>query len=334
MTVSVQSQPWERPDKPIFSNAPPPQAWMRCNIYCPRVIYAEGKYRMWFSGSDVRPTLYRSCIGYAESDDGLAWTLHPDNPILTADGLSWGQSLHTPRVLFDEEERLYKMWFLSTTHVEYRDDGILAKNISSAMGYATSRDGIHWDFWPEPLIEECRAPCVHKEGTRYRMWLNARPNPDDSWETAYGYVYEYTSEDGIAWTRRDRPAVQATGEYEVVRVSGRAQDQWNLLYVAHRPSEEEGRSDESGLSRDFLRYIERWKSTWTLHHETPAFAASRDLKRFDWKTVSTPCVVDAGDTLRLYYAGCNLKTNFNLFEGGDNGEGMHIAVATMAKARL
>ena len=25
MTVSVQSQPWERPDKPIFSNAPPPQ---------------------------------------------------------------------------------------------------------------------------------------------------------------------------------------------------------------------------------------------------------------------------------------------------------------------
>ena len=164
MMKPVQSQPWERPGKPIFSNAPPPQAWMRCNIYCPRVIYAEGKYRMWFSGSDVRPTLYRSCIGYAESDDGLAWTLHPDNPILTADGLSWGQSLHTPRVLFDEDEKLYKMWFLSTTHVEYRDDGILAKNISSAMGYATSRDGIHWDFWPEPLIEECRAPCVHKEG--------------------------------------------------------------------------------------------------------------------------------------------------------------------------
>ena len=211
MASPIQSQPWERPDTPIFSNSPPPQPWMKCNIYCPRVIYAEGKYRMWFSGSAVRPTLYRTCIGYAESDDGLAWTLHPDNPILTADGLTWGQSLNTPRVLYDEDEGIYRMWFLSTTHVEYRDDGILANDIGSAMGYATSQDGIHWDFWPEPLIHECRAPCVHREDGRYRMWLNARPNPDDSWETAYAYVYEYASEDGIAWTRREHPAVQATG---------------------------------------------------------------------------------------------------------------------------
>ena len=36
----------------------------------------------------------------------------------------------------------------------------------------------------------------------------------------------------------------------------------------------------------------------------------------------------------LYYAGCNLKTNFNRFEGGNNGEGMHIAVATLPKDRL
>ena len=333
MTVSVQSQPWERPDKPIFSNAPPPQAWMRCNIYCPRVIYAEGKYRMWFSGSDVRPTLYRSCIGYAESDDGLAWTLYPGNPILTADGLSWGQSLHTPRVLFDEEERLYKMWFLSTTHVEYRDDGILAKDIKSDLGYATSRDGIHWDFWPEPLIEECRAPCIHKEVGRYRMWLNASPNPEDSWETAYRYVYEYWSEDGITWTRHDRPAVQATGNTrscvypDVHKINGT----YYMWHIGHLKKKD---GPMNLVYHEIFCDTSKDGSTWTLHHETPAFAASRDLKRFDWKTVSTPCVVDAGDMLRLYYAGCNLKTNFNLFEGGDNGEGMHIAVATMAKERL
>ena len=75
-------------------------------------------------------------------------------------------------------------------------------------------------------------------------------------------------------------------------------------------------------------------STWTRNHDVPAFAASRDLKRFDWKTVSTPCVLDAGDTLWLYYAGCNLETNFNRFEGGDDGKGMHIAVATMPKDQL
>lgn len=331
--TSLESQSWIRPDRPIFSNAPPPQTWMRSNIYCPRVIYAEGKYRMWLSGSEVRPTLYRSCIGYAESDDGLEWTLHPDNPILTAQGLSWGQSLHTPRVLFDEDEKLYKMWFCSTTHVEYREDGILAKDIKNALGYATSRDGIHWDFWPEPLIEECRAPCVHKAGGRYRMWLNASPNPENSWETVYGNVYEYWSDDGIDWTRHDRPAVQPMGNtksciYPDVHKIGDTYYMWHIghLKVKDGPMNLVYHEIFCDTSKD--------GTAWTFNHDTPAFAASRDLKRFDWKTVSTPCVVDTGDTLRLYYAGCNLKTNFNLFEGGDNGEGMHIAVATMAKAQL
>ena len=173
MTAPLQSQPWARPDSPIFSNSPPPQPWMKCNIYCPRVIYAEGKYRMWFSGSEVRPTLYRTCIGYAESDDGLAWTLHPDNPILTADSLTWGQSLHTPRVLYDEDEQHYKMWFLSTTHVEYRDDGILAKDIRSDLGYATSRDGIRWDFLPEPLIRGMPG-AVRSQGRRPLSYVAQR----------------------------------------------------------------------------------------------------------------------------------------------------------------
>ena len=77
---------------------------MRCNIYSPRVIYAQGKYRMWFSGTAVRPTLYQTCTRYAESDDNLEWTLHPDNPILTGDRLSWGRDFYTLRVLFDEDE--------------------------------------------------------------------------------------------------------------------------------------------------------------------------------------------------------------------------------------
>lgn len=333
MSSHLQSQPWERPDTPIFSNSPPPQPWMKCNIYCPRVIFAQGKYRMWFTGSEVRPTLYRTCIGYAESDDGFEWTLHPENPILTAERLSWGQSLHTPWVLFDEDEQVYKMWYGSTTDVEYRDDGILAKNIRSAMGYATSRDGIQWEFLQEPMIQECRAPCVRRDGGRYRMWLNASPNPDDSWETAYGYVYEYSSEDGIAWSRLEPHAVKATGNTrscvypEVHRINGT----WYMWHIGHLKE----RDDPMNMV-----YHEIFCDTsddgvsWTLNHETPAFAASRDLGRFDWKTVSTPCVVDAGDTLMLYYAGCNLKTNFNRFEGGDNGEGMHIAVATMPKDRL
>ncbi len=62
---------------------------------------------------------------------------------------------------------------------------------------------------------------------------------------------------------------------------------------------------------------------------------STSLHRLDWKSVSTPCVVEVGDMLRLYYAGCNLGSiNFNLFEGGDNREGMHIVLATVGKDRL
>ena len=163
------------------------------------------------------------------------------------------------------------------------------------------------------------------------MWMNAAPGPEDAYNTVYANVYEYRSEDGIAWTRKDRPAVQATGRTQscVYPCVLRLGDTYYMWHIGHL------KKPDGPMNKTYFEIFcdtSKDGSNWTLNHDVPAFAASRDLSRFDWKSVSTPFVVEVGDMLRLYYAGCNLGSiNFNLFEGGDNGEGLHIALATVAK---
>lgn len=178
------------------------------------------------------------------------------------------------------------------------------------------------------MSERCRAPRVVKEGGRYRMWMNARPALDEPFETLYSNIYEFWSDDGIVWTRRDRPAVQATGRtktcvYPYVLKLGGTYYMWHIGHLKE--------PDGATVKADFEIFCDTSEdgSTWKLDHEVPAFAASRDPGRFDVRWVSTPCVVESGDLLRLYHAGCNLRSvNSNLFEGGDDGEGLHIALAT------
>ena len=74
MMPARQSQAWKRRDAPLLSNSPPGQDWFRCGFYCPRVIYAKGRFRMWFVGSDSPSIEYKgSSLGYAESADGVEW---------------------------------------------------------------------------------------------------------------------------------------------------------------------------------------------------------------------------------------------------------------------
>ena len=75
--VSDDGIHFERRKEPVME---PEGGWEKTNLMCPHVIWDEEmqKFRMWYSaGGFWEPDQ----IGYAQSDDGIHWERHPDNPI-------------------------------------------------------------------------------------------------------------------------------------------------------------------------------------------------------------------------------------------------------------
>jgi beta-1,2-mannobiose phosphorylase / 1,2-beta-oligomannan phosphorylase len=99
------------------------------DINRPGVIKKDGTYRLWYTGQ----ARGHSSIGYATSADGVAWQRMSDKPVLAAE-LPWEKvAVMCPHVMWDEEQKQYRMWYSGGG--QYEPD---------AIGYATSADGLHW----------------------------------------------------------------------------------------------------------------------------------------------------------------------------------------------
>lgn len=74
---------WHKYGKPVMVCTQP---WEREMIWCPHVIWEEeeNKYKMWYSGG-ATPKAEADAIGYAESEDGINWNKHPNNPVFKPD---------------------------------------------------------------------------------------------------------------------------------------------------------------------------------------------------------------------------------------------------------
>ncbi len=100
------------------------------DINRPIVVHRENGYHMWYTGQ----TNGHSRIGYATSLDGRAWKRISSKPVLES-SVPWeGVAVMCPDVLWDEHAGLWKMWYSAGTQYE-----------PNAIGYATSRDGLHWN---------------------------------------------------------------------------------------------------------------------------------------------------------------------------------------------
>lgn len=91
------------------------------------VLNVNGKYRMWYTGQQND----KSCIGYAESDDGIHFYRMLEKPVMVADRKWEIPSVMNPCVIF--EEGIYKMWYAAGENFE-----------PNVLAYAESKDGIHW----------------------------------------------------------------------------------------------------------------------------------------------------------------------------------------------
>jgi len=101
------------------------------NIRWPDVIYDNGVYKMWYTGSTNGSDWN---IGYATSIDGINWEKYDQNPVFTPGTNDWeSYSVRLGAVTLKDEE--YHLWY------DGSNDGF---NNNSSIGYARSDDCIHW----------------------------------------------------------------------------------------------------------------------------------------------------------------------------------------------
>ena len=124
---------FESPDginwgEPVIVLGPNSTYWEE-DINRPVVLRRGQMYHMWYTGQAKG----QSWIGYATSDDGVSWERQSPEPVISPD-VEWEKtSVMCPFVLWDEAQGIYRMWYSGGD--QYEPD---------AMGYATSKDGIHW----------------------------------------------------------------------------------------------------------------------------------------------------------------------------------------------
>jgi predicted GH43/DUF377 family glycosyl hydrolase len=95
----------------------------------PVVIKHDGLYQMWYTGQ----ARGKSWIGYATSNDGIAWKRMSDKPVLSAEKPWEKVAVMCPHVIYDDKASLYRMWYSGGEQYE-----------PNSLGYATSADGLKW----------------------------------------------------------------------------------------------------------------------------------------------------------------------------------------------
>lgn len=149
---------WTKHPEPLLR--PSPGAWDGGQLAAPWVVHDASGYKLYYMATSGGPS-WDWQIGLATGDDGINWTKHQANPVLSPRPNSWDSGeVGGPHVL--NRGGLYEMWY----------DGAYR-----AIGYATSEDGIAWTRQGsgpalQPDTEPCQVirPMVVPVGDNLYMW--------------------------------------------------------------------------------------------------------------------------------------------------------------------
>ena len=104
------------------------------------VCEIDGKWLMWYTGQSRN----NSAIGIATSDDGIRFTRMQQKPILVPSEPYEKGSVMNPCVLWDKDEKIFKMWYAAGEQFE-----------PDVLCYAESKDGINWERYANnPILEK------------------------------------------------------------------------------------------------------------------------------------------------------------------------------------
>jgi predicted GH43/DUF377 family glycosyl hydrolase len=109
-------------------------------VFVPEVRKVGDTWMMWYTAMKI--TSGQSIhICLATSPDGITWTKHPENPVLTDDFTTGPKRNVISRCFVRHEDGIYKIWY-SHAKPDYR------------IKYAESLDGVHWELSPiAPVLD-------------------------------------------------------------------------------------------------------------------------------------------------------------------------------------
>ena len=188
---------WLKIDHPVLQVGSASQ-WDSKLAGAPSVLLEDGKYRMWYEGSDGG----RWRIGYAESIDGVIWEKH-SSFLLESYDTSTNFNLNDPNVI--KLDNKYYMWFGSSTQP--------LNNFH--INFTQSEDGFIWtppifNILPEKYSWELGLgtsfPFVLYDKGIYKMWFASQGvlNGISKWRLGYA-----ESIDNIVWHKKTTPLLEA-----------------------------------------------------------------------------------------------------------------------------
>jgi len=265
---------------------------------------------MWYS---ARGSSRAYNIGLATSTDGISWSRYAENPVLkTGPRGAWDSlSVRAPWVIY--EGGVYKMWFEGQYRVWYVREHDAGRRgigwrsewsiVTSAIGYATSTDGIHWTKysgnpvltagktgrWDDGRISD---PVVVSSGSSYIMYYTGI-----SRQGTTSRIGVATSDDGIHWTKRDAPIsipIGSSGWDSYTRKLGGVTKVGNTYLMWYAG----GSGPYQPLQIGFAESTDG--ITWKAYPDNPVITHG-NVGTWDGGGIFSPVVVAVGDKYYVYY---------------------------------
>ena len=248
------------------------------------VLHESRGYRMWLSW---RP---KQSVALVESKDGMHWSEPPQSVLGPRPETGWEDDINRPVVIRREDG--YHMWY--TGQAKGR----------SAIGYATSPDGVTWKrmsdrpvLSPERPWEKVAVMCpdVVWDGKArlYKMWYSGGEQNEPN---AIGYA---TSPDGLTWTKYSTNPIFVPDprnpweQHKVTACQVIRRDGWYLMfYIGFR--DEEHAQIGVARSRDGIH-------NWQRHPENPIIRPGEN--RWDHDACYKPYAIFDGARWLLWYNG-------------------------------
>ncbi|GAB4574804.1 MAG: hypothetical protein Kow0077_23160 [Anaerolineae bacterium] len=286
-------------DGPVLARGEP-GAWDSGFVIPGEVIYADGRFHMFYTGG----TSYTNepwAIGYASSEDGIHWVRYIGNPIIERCRSPFDCGLSLGAVLREEEQ-----WVAYLN--PHRRAGILpGRQVLRATASAPTGP---WIVDRTPVLEGARGSWDHyliaddviRTADGYRLYFTGW---DRYLHPAVGLA---TSEDGITFTKyrdpdavtfaRCTPILETTGETSPWDAGGvqtvsvwHTEDRWDLFYYG-TPNGDPASTLHAGIGYAF--------STdgihWNRYCENPV--VTLEGEQAPWR----PVALAVDDTMYLYYA--------------------------------